>query len=167
MECGGTVLVGTFFQDPKKCCVDTFVPWQLLGEGQKLKCVNCGNMLGTERIEKDSFLGDEWRMQCALLLRKVVFPTREDVNRWLSNNPFGRRYDFKSGKSVETDVVVETETAFVVVVRPYEWFLRGTLKGQWTSIGIIVVTGNLRDDVDNRLPTETELRSTAAFVERI
>ncbi len=167
MECGGSILVGTFISDLKKCCIDTFVPWQLLGEGQKLKCINCGNMLGTERVEKGSFLGDDWRAQCALLLRKAVFPTRDDVDRWLSHNPYGRRYDFKNGKLQEVDTVVETETAFAVVVRPYDWFVRGTLKAQWTSMGIIIVTGNLREDADGRLPTEAELRSTAAFAERI
>lgn len=168
MTCGAqdSVLAVSFFREPKKCCIDALVPWQLYGEAQKLKCINCDNLLSSLRIEKDSFIAEEYRNVCAYLLRKQVFATRDDVDRWLRNNPLVRRYDKSKSSSIEVDIVRETETAWAVIIRPYDWFAMGTLKAMWTSVGIIVVTGNLRDDVDNRIPTDAELQATAEFVER-
>jgi len=169
MTCGtqDTALAISFFQEPKKCCFDSMVPWTVYGEAQKLKCVNCGNVLSSIRVEKGSFIADDYRNVCAYLLRKQVFGTRDDADKWLRNNSFVRRYNAARQQVVEIDVVRETETAWAVISRPYDWFARGTLKAMWTSIGIIVVTGNLREDVDDRIPTEAELSATANFVERI
>jgi len=137
------------------------------GEGQKAKCEQCNNLFKSVNIEKGSFIAEDYRNICAYFLRKSVFETREQVDKWLSNNPHNRRYDYTSDEMVEVDVVREAQTGWVVVVRPYEWFAMGTLKGQWSSVGIVVVTGNLREDVDNRLPTSEEMQATAEFVERI
>jgi len=167
MDCQTTRLAVEFSEYPKKCCVDSLLPWRVYGEGQKLKCVNCGNMLSSCRVQKDSVLAREYRSVCAYFLRKAVFPTRDTVDKWLSNNYVNRRWDRTAEELVEVDVVRETETGWAVVVRPYEWFAMGTIKGTLESIGIVVVTGNLRSDADDRIPTDDELRSTADFVERI
>jgi len=167
MDCQETRLAVGFSEYPKKCCFDVLIPWTVYGEGQKLKCVNCGDMLASTRIEKDSVIAEEYRSVCALVLRKVVFATRDSVDAWLSNNWVARMWNVDTGKKERVDVVREIETGWVVVVRPYTWFAKGTLKAQLSSIGIITVTGNRREDVDNRIPTDEELQSTAQFVERI
>jgi hypothetical protein len=167
-----SVLAISFSTSPKKCCLDTMIPWKIFGEAQKLKCLNCGNLLSTIRIEKSSFIAEDWRNVCSYILRKQVFSSRDDVERWLRNNPMVRRWKRSEsapvgGKTVEVDIVRETEAGWAVVIRPYDWFAMGTLKAMWTSIGIIVVTGNLRTDVDDRIPTDAELASTAEVLERI
>lgn len=167
MDCKETTLVTSFDKTPKSCCAERFFTWKTLGEGQKLKCELCGNLFTSVRIEKGSFIADDYRNLCAYFLRKAVFPTRQSVDQWLSNNPHNKRWDHSKNQPVEVDVVRETLTGWVVVVRPYEWFAMGTLKGQWKSVGIVMVTGNLREDVDDRIPSDAELRATADFVERI
>jgi len=167
VDCQSTVLATSFEKAPKMCCAENFFPWRPLGEGQKLKCGTCGNLLTSTRVEKGSFIAHDYRDVCAYFLRKAVFETRSDVDKWLSNNPVNRRYVLTTGQVQEMDVVREMRAGWVVVVSPYDWFAMGTLKGQWQSVGIVVVTGNLRQDVDNRIPTDAELRATADFVERI
>lgn len=172
VSCQPTVLVTSFEQGPKKCCAENFFTWRTLGDGQKLKCETCGNLFTSVRIEKGSFIAHDYRDVCAYFLRKAVFATRSDVDKWLSNNPYNRRVvrtpSAPAGKTLaEVDIVRETLTGWVVIIRPYDWFAMGTLKGQWQSVGIVMVTGNLRHDVDDRIPTDAELRATAEFVERI
>jgi len=160
-------LVSTFDKNPKACCAETILGWRMVGEGQKIKCELCNNLIISKNIEKRSFIAEDYRNVCAYFLRKQVFATRADVDKWLSNNPHNRRWDYNEDELVTVDVVRETTTGWVVVLRPYEWFAMGTLKGQWTSIGIVVVTGNLLEDVDNRIPTDEEMQATAEFVERV
>lgn len=171
LNCSETELVTSFDKSPKKCCAENYLSWQTIGEGQKLKCEICGNLFTSVRIEKGSFISSPYLDVCAYFLRKSVFTTRTDVDKWLSNNPANTRWMFApsptGGKSVEVDLVVETTHGWVVVIRPYEWFAKGSLKGKWQSIGIVTVIGNLREDVDNRIPTDEEMRKTAEFVERI
>lgn len=167
MSCAETTVAVAFDKNPKKCCVDTFFTWKVYGEGQKLKCGICNNLLSSCRIEKGSFISEGYKTVCAFFLRKAVFSTRGMVDKWLSNNPWNRMYDRTSDEMVEVDVVREAVTGWVVVRQPYDWFAMGTLKAQWTSVGIVVISGNLREDVDDRIPTDAELQATADFVERI
>lgn len=166
VDCKSTELVVAFDKAPRKCCLDQFLAWRVVGEAQKLKCV-CGTLLSSERVEKGSHISDERRRLCALVLRKAVFPTRTDAEQWLGSNPLTMRYDYETEQMERVDVIRETEHGFVVVHRPHHWFARGTLKARWESVGIVHVEGNMLESFDNHIPTDDELTETAAFVERI
>lgn len=162
-----TQIVVTFEKAPKQCCINGLLGWSIISEAQKLRCGQCLNLLSTVRVEKDSFIAEDWKRLCAIILRKTVFQTRDDVDRWLENNWINRRFNRETNETEKIDIVRETPDGFVVIHTPYTWFARGTLKTRWISVGIIMIEGNLLDEFDRRIPTDEELSEMAEFVERI
>jgi hypothetical protein len=167
MDCSVAPLAVMFDQMPKMCCLDQMLGWRVLGEGQKLVCEKCRTLLASGRIDKNSFLAENWPRIAAVVLRKAVFQTRETAEAWLKNNVMSFRYNVDTQETEPVGLLRETDTGFVFIRIPYRWFAHGTLKAQWSSLGAVVIIGNLLEEYDGRIPTQAELRETAEFMERV